>query len=352
MTICKAPFVGMTIDPQGEIELCCNNRKSGKIFGTNIEDVEDLEEFFLSKSYQAVRNQFEKSGWENNPGCINCLNQKEKGQWINLQYYDDYFTEGLYTYKNNLKIRFLELTPSNVCNQSCSTCSSYFSTSRGKVEKQIFGPSYHSAKLFKLSESSINKIKKLVPQLEHIMIKGGEPFADRTNYDILKELIGKNTKCGVHLVSNMHSIPEEFLSLLLELRKQGNNFLISASVDGVGDLYEWIRGTKFDDTLQTLQDCFLVTKQPVGINVCVSMYNVFRLHEINDFFSKGIWRKIVSRIDTNNHVLNPDYAIPNFEILSKERKEYAIKYIEMMDKVRGIRLFDIQPELEDKLRGN
>lgn len=350
MSICKAPFVGMTIDPQGQIELCCNNRGTGKTFGTNIENVDDLEEFFKSQSYQAIRNFIEEEGWEKYPACINCLDQKKKNQWINAQYYDNYFLEDYESYRDDLRVRFLEITPSNICNQSCSTCSSYFSTNRGKVERQIFGQAKYGTT--KLSTSSIDKIKKLVPQLEHIMIKGGEPFADRSNLHILKELIGTNSSCSVHLVSNMHSIPEEFLTLLSDLKKQGNKFLISASIDGVDDLYEWIRGTKFEDTLDTMEECYLATGQPAGINVCVSMYNILRLQEIREFFSKGKWRTIVSHVDTNNHVTMPDYAIPNFETLSDDRKEYAIKYIKMMDKVRGINLFDIQPELEEKLCGH
>ena len=350
MSICKAPFVGMTIDPQGEIELCCNNRKVGQTFKTNIKDIDDLEKFFLDKSYQQIRDQFETDGWEKNPACINCLEQKNKGQWVNSSYYDNYFNHDYKIYKNNLKVRFLEITPSNVCNQSCSTCSSYFSTSRGKVEKTIFGSSAYST--FKLSDSNLEKIYKLIPQLEHIMIKGGEPFADRTNYYILKRLIDTNPNCGVHLVSNMHSIPEEFLSLLKELRKQGNKFLISASIDGVGDLYEWIRGTKFEETLQTMQDWYLTTEQAIGINVCVSMYNVLKLDEIRDFFSRGIWKNLISHVDTNNHVTWPDYAKPDFKNLSQDRIEYAIKYIEMMDTVRNKKLFDIQPELKEKLYEN
>lgn len=348
MSICKAPFVGMTIDPQGGIELCCNTGGVGKTFGTNIEDVDDLEEFFKGKSYQVIRDQFEQSGWETNPACINCVKQKANNQWVNLEYYDEHFLEDYTEYREDLKIRFLEITPSNICNQSCSTCSSYFSTNRGKVEKQIFGQSSYGTS--KLSDSSIDKIKRLVPQLEHIMIKGGEPFADRTNYFILKELLDTNPNCSVHLVSNMHKIPEDFLSLLSDLRKQGNKFLISASIDGTGELYEWIRGTKFVDTLQTMKDCYLVTREPMGINVCVSMYNVLRLNEIREYFSKGIWKRIVFRMDMSNKVIMPDYAIPNFETLSDDRKEYAVKYIKMMDKVRGINLFDIQPELEEKLR--
>lgn len=348
MSICKAPFVGMTIDPQGEIELCCNNRSVGKTFRTNIRDVDNLEEFFLSSSYQAIRDQFEKDGWEKNPACVNCVMQKKNGDWVTKQYYDTNFIDDYQTYRDDLKIRFLEITPSNICNQSCSTCSSYFSTTRGKVEKIIFGGAQWDTT--KLDDNNISKITKIVPSLQHILIKGGEPFADRTNYYILKELLGTNPNCSIHLVSNMHSIPEDFLTLIGDLRKQGNKFLVSASIDGVGDLYEWIRGTKFEDTLETMQAYYLVSGRPVGINVCVSMYNVLRLNEIREYFSKGIWKRIVFRMDMSNKVIMPDYAIPNFETLSDDRKEYAVKYIKMMDKVRGISLFDIQPELEEKLR--
>ena len=60
---CTFPWTGMTIDPQGQINVCCTYRnKRGEPLG-NISDVEDLEEFFLGDSYTKLRADF-KDGFK------------------------------------------------------------------------------------------------------------------------------------------------------------------------------------------------------------------------------------------------------------------------------------------------
>ena len=54
MTFCRAPFTGLTIDPAGNLNMCCStsNRKQ---FNTKISDVENLSEFFLDTQMSELR---------------------------------------------------------------------------------------------------------------------------------------------------------------------------------------------------------------------------------------------------------------------------------------------------------
>ena len=49
----------------------------------------------------------------------------------------------------------------------------------------------------------IEKIIKHLPHLEVINIKGGEPFADPTNFRILEELVKVNKDCRIEIISNV-----------------------------------------------------------------------------------------------------------------------------------------------------
>ena len=113
---CTFPWTGMTIDPQGQINVCCTYRnKRGEPLG-NISDVEDLEEFFLGDSYTKLRADF-KDGFRKNEKCASCW--KSYGTTVAHSSLPFSMFQGL---------QYLEITTSNVCNQSCAMCSSYASS--------------------------------------------------------------------------------------------------------------------------------------------------------------------------------------------------------------------------------
>ena len=53
--LCHAPFLGITVDPSGLLTLCCAT-SDREYFKTHIDDVDDLQEFFLGDKYTHVRN--------------------------------------------------------------------------------------------------------------------------------------------------------------------------------------------------------------------------------------------------------------------------------------------------------
>ena len=68
MTFCRAPFTGITIDPAGNLNMCCStaNRKQ---FNTKISDIEDLSKFFLDTQMSELRQRMESRGLEKLPEC-------------------------------------------------------------------------------------------------------------------------------------------------------------------------------------------------------------------------------------------------------------------------------------------
>lgn len=350
--LCKAPFLGITIDPAGWLQLCCatNNRE---YFGKKITDVDNLKDFFLSSSYDKIRNQMKEGGLESISQCQHCWGSLN-GEWTEA---DNYATK---TYNEPLAIRYLEVTTSNICNQTCVTCSSYFSTKWRKLEKQFgrgISPSFY------LDDASINKILDVLPDLHYLQIKGGEPFADKNNLKILKELAKVNPECRLIITSNFQNIPDEWFEVLQSLK----NIQAGASIDGIHRNYDWIRGGNFEQTISTMEKFYELTGSKIVINVCISLYNIFILKDIKEYFSS---KEYVESIIFNNLVSYPEYLSINTLKKSKIISAVGIseqfgnilkvdgairpdsflvdkfyQHTNTMNNVRGFNIFDLQPEL-------
>lgn len=352
--LCKAPFLGLTIDPAGWLTLCCatTNRE---YFSTKITDVEDLNDFFLGEEYNAIRKQMKSDGLGSVSQCVNCWGSLS-GVWTEADNYN------LKNYQQPLKIRYLELTTSNTCNQTCVTCTSYFSSKWRKLEKEFnrqASPSYH------LKDDSVEKICKVLPDLKYLQIKGGEPFADKNNLRILRELALVNPSCELIITSNFQNIPDEWYDTLALLK----NIKVGASIDGIYETYDWIRGGNFTQTVSNMKKFYEITGIPLIVNTCVSLYNISVLDEIYDYFKN---EKYVGHIIFNNMVEYPEYLSINLmkkskiielvgieddkfsnirSVVSKDQEESLLKrffhHTETMNKVRGFNIFNIQPELYD-----
>ena len=341
--------------------MCCNTGDRQQ-FNTKITDVEDLTEFFRDKQYEQLRNKMSSDGIDGIKECWRCAASVKKGAMDEIYNYDRY------TPSEDLNIRYLEVTTSNVCNQTCAMCSSYFSTKWKKIENQFptWAQSKHSTSA--LSDESIEKILRVIPTLGHLNIKGGEPFADKNNLKILTKVAETNPECEVIITSNFQHIPEEWFEPLSKLK----NLIIGASVDGIGKTYDWIRGGDFENTYFNIIEFQQRLDVRVNINMCISLYNIFDLRKTQEMFDGYIQ-------NFYNVVISPPYLSPalietdkmrellllqyghSTENISKNlwnitptpepRRSELIKgfflYTESMNKVRGFDIFDIHPELAD-----
>lgn len=353
--LCKAPFLGVTIDPSGWIQLCCatNNRQ---YFNKKITDIDDLNDFFLSSFYDKIRSDMKSQGLGSIKQCESCWGSLN-GEWTEADNYN------MKEYSEPLKIRYLEVTTSNICNQTCVTCSSYFSSKWRKIEPYFGRESFPS---FYLDNDSIDKILKVLPDLHYLQIKGGEPFADKNNLKILKELAKVNPECRVIITSNFQHIPDKWYEVLSHLK----NIQAAASIDGINEIYDWIRGGKFQDTLETMEKFYRITNAPIVINVCVSIYNLFTLHDIKNYFEN---KEYVSCIIFNNIVHYPkhlsisilkksdiisavgvmDESFKNIRLIECDSpvdprlSKGFMDHTNIMNNLRGSNIFDLQPQLAD-----
>ena len=368
---CKAPFAGITIDPSGQVTLCCNTTNR-KYFQSNINQIKSLKDIFYGEKYEDLRKTMLTEGFEKIPQCEVCINA------VKGKYQAEYY---LYNTRikdvNPLKLRYLELTASNICNQTCVTCGSYFSSKWLKLEQKMnLGIGGHNPP-FILSKESVDKIIEVLDDLEVLQLKGGEPTADKNNLKILKKLVEINPNCRVIIISNFQEISEEWWEVLSFL----NNLEMSSSLDGIDKTYDWIRGGDFNRTYENMLRFKEIQSSPLRINPCISLYNLFHLNELNEKIQKDF-----THIYFGNVVISPKYLSPhllqerlipilesyygvdlrekyyitpgllnapsNFMELSngitKEDLYKRFEYISnTMNKVRGSDIFELHPQLRD-----
>jgi radical SAM protein with 4Fe4S-binding SPASM domain len=399
--ICPAPFTGLTINPQGNIVLCCASASPI----AHMNNIESLESFYNSSQMQYYRDTFynnkEQEVLKNE--CYSCQIKNKYGLPNNRMA----TLRGTYQYENinedyvapHKTIRYLEFTTSNICNQSCAMCGPQFSSKWVSIEranKNSIRNTDYPASNYVMPNNNIEQIIEVLPGLEHLIIKGGEPFADDNNLRILEHLNKVNPTCAVKIISNCSNITDSMLEVLKERAKMRKPVKIIASVDGINDLYYWIRSTDFNTTLDTLEKIYNATKVSININITISLYNIYNLIEIFEFFYDKPYIHLVVAADA---VQWPRYCspsmLPGIEIVQiksniltriagqtnygdmfhgmntkwwnvNNLKSYKVidkgiydeyypkvsQWIDKMNKIRGTNLYDIVPQLKPFIRNS
>lgn len=348
---CHHPWEGMVINPQGFITHCCETRKH---YVEHIDNVSTLTDTFNNHpSFKKFRETIPSQ-------CLKCIWREKRGISTAKS------TPSLPTEWNG-KIRRLEYTLSNLCNATCSMCSSYFSSSWFKYEKDF--------PVSVLSEGAFEKILDIIPSVEHLIIKGGEPFADQRNLVVLRKYLNESTGV-VDIITNASLITEEFFNPRINL---------TVSMDGTHDVYKWIRSTDWDTVTDNIRRFFEATGRGVTLGSTISLHNYFYVDEFYDYF---LDKPYVRKVDQNHFVNRPRYnsihCLPddilmsqkekNLDILSKYKdhpkfgetnysamksikpngnhngeckKEDAFIQIDKVNKMRGFDLLDLIPELRE-----
>tara|TARA_Y100000310_G_scaffold316250_1_gene367724 strand:+ start:2430 stop:3506 length:1077 start_codon:yes stop_codon:yes gene_type:complete len=314
---CTYPWTGITIDPNGWITLCCNTTHT-KELKHKISDIESLKDFFEGEEFEYVRSKFKKHGWENIKSCHKCL--------ISLSGIHTVI-DSSYKFIPDRGLQYLEFSTSNTCNQTCVTCDSYFSTKWQKLE-HLFGRG--AVKTYRFSEDDIDKIIEVLPGLKELQLKGGEPLMDIRNVQILDALSKVNPECKVIICTNGQNISRTFLDVI---KKNPKQYVIAVSIDGINEIYNWIRGGDWNKTIITMQKIYDETEIVFDINPCISAFNLSHLREIYDFFIDKSYAKNNFRL--YNIVTSPEWASP-----------MHIYHQEQLDKVVSGQFNDIRDKID------
>jgi organic radical activating enzyme len=398
--VCALPFNGITISARGEITLCCATAAYPLKY---LKDVADLNDFYNGAEMDYYRTEMEEGRIGALETCRECFKQNSQGHRSLMTTVNDTWRYALakdfdadwYLRKQGkaAPLRYLEYTCSNICNQTCATCNSFYSSKWRDIEQQFsveekkqFGRHVHDIQT--LTDEDIQKIINVLPDLNVLVIKGGEPWADKNNIAILNHALDVNPNCEFLIVSNMQAISESTFKMLEKVKTNSvSEFRVSASIDGTGRVYDWIRGGSFEKTTKIMQRFYEVTGQKINIIPFISILNYFEIERIIEYFAdkeyvKGMvfWNistfpsyikvqnlpkiicdarqealsaalpKLQEKMQAAGKFLNYEPILhdiqPNNPFSPADLKD-SIQWIEKMNEIRGFRLQDHVSELQE-----
>lgn len=211
--------------------------------------------------------------------CNVCLKNEKVEQTSMMSRIEKFFVKR--NFEIDDKRKYLDISFGNTCNLDCVMCSNKFSSKWNKIvkEKPIhldFLTSYETPYTQSLSYEEIDNVIEILPDLKVVTIKGGEPLYDKKSLYFLDKMADKNIT--FRIVTN--GVAPNW-----DIVKRIKNLEIVMSVDGIWDVYEWIRGSSFETIVENYKK-FKDTVSRLSINYTVSAYNVDCINDTKLFFQE------------------------------------------------------------------
>mgnify|MGYP000698025377 CR=1 FL=1 len=239
------------------------------------------------------------------------------------------------TKSNEVRLEYLDIKFSNVCNLSCRMCNPASSSqienlykNDDKDDMPSFLKFYHQKQMresYATEEKKANYVKKCIAEgLKHLKVTGGEPFASSAFLDVIRWSNQENysQNLGLSITTN----GTKYSNLLLSKLENFDYLNITVSVDATGRIYDYIRqGSNWKRLQENLEsfDKFFVNKKSklrfhnhtIHIAAVLQFYNMFDINALINWCSSKNYRL---KIDVN---LKPDDSELSIKYLPWQIKE-------------------------------
>jgi len=281
---CRYAESGFYIAAHQVASPCCSIDTGEYVF-----PYESIDQFLDQKILLDLREASKKGHILNHPACADCV-YNERRSLTSTRH------KGLKTIsKSNPgehKLKRLDIAFGNTCNLDCVMCSPEFSSKYNAAMKDMpnelkSGMGRTTLKNHTLSYEKIDEIlDKVGNTLESVILKGGEPLYDKKAQYFLNKLVDINPNVKLEIISNCTIINQEFLSKF-------KNITITASIDGIYEIYEYIRGFDFKILDNNIEKLIRMENVTVRIIVTVSKYNFAIVPQTIDYWkNKGGIEKV------------------------------------------------------------
>jgi MoaA/NifB/PqqE/SkfB family radical SAM enzyme len=325
-------------------------------------------------------------------GCNICWEKEDRGYSSLRQHSNQIYATHIDQIKQNHRQDnpfYLDLRLGNLCNLKCRMCTSEWSSQiAGEIldnpnEEWVDTP---KQKIIELDNDTWQLLDQWIPYVRRVFMTGGEPTIIKRNLDYINKIIASGHSANVELIftTNATNINQNFI----DIGKNFKSVSYNVSIDAVGELANYIR---YPSNWQTIYNNLKNIPSGVSLNTTIQWLNMTRLNEIFDFIETcgisfgGIWFQLV----THPKYLDPIYA-PKFmkekciaditaflesEFLNQEKynnilygelkqslqqvkaflttnlnnvnhTEEFLKRMEILDRLRGQKLFTVLPELK------
>lgn len=276
---CPLPFGHAMIATNGDFQICCIHHTPPE-HKVNIGQ-HSYEHWRDSEYVQQVRDSFAKG--QAHAGCNHCWHREQLGQnSLRTRVSKEYqilqinSADDAPPYPVNVEINL-----GNLCNLKCLMCSE--SDSSALLAENIkLGINQFKQEDFHWSPQAFENLKQLLahePQV--INIRGGEPFYNKDLLTLVEQLPAETcAKTLLHITTNATVWNQKWAQALAKFRL----VRIMASVDGVGQTYEYLRHpaswTQVAHNILTMQK---LPRTKVLVHCVAQNLNVTSLGELIDW---------------------------------------------------------------------
>jgi hypothetical protein len=254
-------FIGSTPQAQTTISMCCFQDKKNT-------DVVSFDHPYLTQLREQAKYSIP------NECAIECKSKNYHNERIR--------TRAEYYWNNSgKKIKKLHLEQSLICNLTCISCSSRYSSAWAK-DYHLFDQSKPIIKLKKYPEQVWQHLD--FSELEHVHFTGGEPLLNLDNIKILKHLDKLGRLDSITLTYNTNGT-QRASSELINLWAKAKWVRLHFSLDGINSTFEYTRYPAIWQQVEENIQWYRKIKGPcilIEVNAIVGIHNVFNLP---DFYS-------------------------------------------------------------------
>jgi sulfatase maturation enzyme AslB (radical SAM superfamily) len=272
--LCFAPWTHTYLSPQTERRLCCASREPAQNFkqyidtseGTNVYKPTSLEEYWNGDNIKRIRRQMLND--QVPPECEVC-----DKKLLNTDVYRDYFNH-LFAHKwqdildttdetghTTMEPVSWDYRFSNLCNFKCRMCGPMLSSSwetearkRGNIEPWMEKPVKKQIENFQntVVEQEFSRAVE-EHRIEEIYWVGGEPLMYEQHWRYMKRIVelGDGPRLYARYNTNLSRINYKGIDLYDDILSKIRDWQICASIDGTGEIGEYIRtGLKYHEWLE------------------------------------------------------------------------------------------------------
>ena len=363
------PFTGLASREDGGICACCRSHPVGFI------NKESLEDIWNNDTMKRIRKQVLNN--ERPAECEPCFSLEDQGvESLRLRHIRGKIPEArVNLYPNALdklqedfsmpfEIPTMELKLNNLCNLKCRMCHPMDSTSwndwnevkefykkEGNIMYAIVEEHNleHKPFLDKFQDDPKwwRSLEKLLPHFRRVEFAGGEPLMDPQHYRILDMLKPYAHNIEIKYATNGTILGIKGGRTIHEYWPHFRSVAVNVSLDGVNDVYNYIRGNSdFDEVERNIREIQKFSNISRIVGACtVQVSNVLSLDKTIEYF--------LDQLGIVFHTHRVEYPkVLSAQVLPFELKDLAIKRLQAVSlRVKDFKLVKQYPQLLDYTLG-
>jgi len=353
------PFTGLATREDGAICVCCRSHPIGNI------QCQSLEEIWNNNTMQRIRRQVLNN--ERPKECEPCFNLEDQGvESLRMRHIAGKIPEArINLYPNTpllevmpFEIPTMELKLNNLCNLKCRMCHPMDSTSWNDwSEVKEFYKNEGNIMYAIVEEHNLERkpfldkfqddpkwwaaLEKNLPYFRRVEFAGGEPLMDPQHYKILDMLAPYGHQIEIKYATNLSTLGIKGGRSVHEYWPKFRSVAVNVSIDGIGDVYNYIRGNGDWSTLvQNVQEIQKISNisRIVGA-VTVQASNVLMLDKMIEYFLDDLGIVFHTHRVEYPKVLSAQVLPPKLRALAIQRLQ------EVSYRVKDFKLVKQHPQL-------